>query len=441
MTSPNDPQDPKQSTLAQLTQTVQDLQAQTELGALTDEVKRLDSLCAHLTETLQRQVAARQYAFLAPLQAQVQQATTRWGALEPELLSVLQPVAPKLKQAAQSLGEQLNQAAIRIHSDADFQRLSTLLDANAKTLSSYLEETEQAFRARYETFEQALQELDAYLTDVSWALEQVQEAELTLESGESVFIACKAEWVDGRNNPEGVLYLTNQRLFFEQKETKGKFLGLFGGKQVQDALWSVTLAQITGMDSQRKGIIGGKAMLTLSLSNASHAELELEIKGGFGNERLADLIQRVRAGEYNAPVTLPELASLPSLKVQPVPTLSQASDAVASSFMQKAVGAAGMAASVTTEEPAKPVSSMGEAFMKKAVSAAGAADEEKPASVADSFMKKALSAAEDEDKPASVASSFMKKALSAAEDEDKPASVASSFMKKALDKADESDKD
>ena len=421
MTSSNDPQDPKQSVLDQLTQRVQDLQAQVQLSALNDELNRLGNLGARLHERLQQQVAAHRYAFLAPLTAQVEQATSRWTALEPELQTALQKLMPSLKQAAQTLSEQVKQAGFRIHSEADFQRLNGLADANAKTLVSYLEATEQAFRARYASLEQVLQDLEAYLNDVAWTLEQVQEAELTLENGESVFIACKAEWVDGRDNPDGVLYLSNQRLFFEQKEKKGKFLGLFGGKQVQDALWSVSLGQISATETQRKGIIGGKAMLTLSLNNASYSELELEIKGGFGNQRLADLIERVRAGEYSAPLIVPELASLPSLKLQPVPVLSQANDAVASSFMQKAVDAAGTATTGTDETEAKPVDS-----------------------VASSFMKKALSAADpDEAKPSdSVASNFMKKALSAAkEDEDKPDSVASSFMKKALDNADKSDAD
>jgi len=120
-----------------------------------------------------------------------------------------------------------------------------------------------------------------------------------------VFIATKAEWAStgkGSDDPDGNLYVTNKRLIFEQNEKKGKFLGLFGGKQVQAALWDIALTDITGISTENKGFFGGKSMLMISTSHPEYAELPLEIKGGFGNERFAGLLERAKRGEFSIPV-------------------------------------------------------------------------------------------------------------------------------------------
>ena len=63
---------------------------------------------------------------------------------------------------------------------------------------------------------------------INWYLDQRDEASFPFLAGEALFLAAKAEWVatgKGKDDPDGILYLTDQRLVFEQKETTGKKAG------------------------------------------------------------------------------------------------------------------------------------------------------------------------------------------------------------------------
>ena len=68
----------------------------------------------------------------------------------------------------------------------------------------------------------------AGVEQLEWTLTQGDEAKFQLRAGEGVVIGAKATWLrSNEDHPEGVLYLTNQRVLFEQKQnvaTKRFFL-------------------------------------------------------------------------------------------------------------------------------------------------------------------------------------------------------------------------
>src|SRR5690606_10389450 len=100
-------------------------------------------------------------------------------------------------------------------------------------------------------------------------------------SGESVFIAAEAEWDDNRDKPDGYLFVTNQRVLFEQNEKTGKKFGMFGGSQTQQLLWETPLNAIEQITPEDKGLFGGKDLIHLKLgSGAPYAQIKLEVKGG-----------------------------------------------------------------------------------------------------------------------------------------------------------------
>ena len=57
---------------------------------------------------------------------------------------------------------------------------------------------------------------------------------------------------------DGVLYLTDRRVLFEQKERTGAFLGLFGGRNQQALTWAVALTDIEDVRAEDRGIFGVK---------------------------------------------------------------------------------------------------------------------------------------------------------------------------------------
>jgi gas vesicle protein len=156
-------------------------------------------------------------------------------------------------------------------------------------------------RDRFERLQDNAEQATNELRKFNKYLERKEAASFDFLAGESVFIADEAEWVatnNAKSDPDGVLYLTDQRLIFEQKETTGKTLGLFGGKKVQALQWALPLNQIGEATPENKGLFGGKDLVHLKLmSGAPYPQITVEVKGGVQAKFWAAQIMRMIRGE------------------------------------------------------------------------------------------------------------------------------------------------
>jgi prefoldin subunit 5 len=163
-------------------------------------------------------------------------------------------------------------------------------------------------RDRFERLQTNTQQATSELQKFNTYLDRKEQASFDFLAGESVFIADEAEWIatnKASSNPDGVLYLTDQRLIFEQKETTGKTLGLFGGKKVQALQWALPLNQVGEAAPENKGLFGGKDLVHLKLmSGAPYAEITVEIKGGVQAKFWAAQIMRMIRGEVQSERTV-----------------------------------------------------------------------------------------------------------------------------------------
>jgi hypothetical protein len=129
----------------------------------------------------------------------------------------------------------------------------------------------------------------------------VNSATFKLDAGESLIIAAPAEWESSENHQEidGILYLTDRRVLFEQKERTGAFLGLFGGQDQQALKWAVRLEDIQDVQAEDRGVLGVNDMLYLHLRpGADLAKLTVETKRSADNQEWAAFIRRAQSGGY-----------------------------------------------------------------------------------------------------------------------------------------------
>jgi hypothetical protein len=168
-------------------------------------------------------------------------------------------------------------------------------------LKGEIEDIENLLEEKCEAFETRHHEMESYLYDLSEAITDRDEASFAFLAGENVYFASAAEWVvtgKGGQDPDGVLFLTDQRLIFEQKEKVGKTLGLFGGKKVQELEWAVDLGQIESVRVENKGLLGGKDMVNITLKpGAEHSSFTLEVKRGADNKAWKEMLERAISGE------------------------------------------------------------------------------------------------------------------------------------------------
>ncbi|MCU0481591.1 MAG: hypothetical protein MUE54_10325 [Anaerolineae bacterium] len=153
----------------------------------------------------------------------------------------------------------------------------------------------------YASFKSDVDDTYSQITEIRWMCDERDEASFPFLAGENLFLVARAEWRasgKGKDDPDGILYLTDQRLIFEQKETTGKKLGIFGGKQTQELEWEVPLHQIEALDHENKGFFGGKDIVHFTLgSGARYPKISVEVKGGATNKFWIAQVQRMIKGE------------------------------------------------------------------------------------------------------------------------------------------------
>ena len=127
--------------------------------------------------------------------------------------------------------------------------------------------------------------------------------------------ACKAEWEIDKDKKEGILYLTDRRMLYEQEQevAAAKVLFITTKKElVQKLLWEVPIGAVDNAQAEDKGGfigIGKKQTLTLNFASMPHnlpLTITLNLKDGASNEDWDVLIDRVKNGQIEEDRINPE---------------------------------------------------------------------------------------------------------------------------------------
>lgn len=168
--------------------------------------------------------------------------------------------------------------------DTSVQRLNaTLADVSATTavLGDVQNEIRQAMdtvydaertiEGAYSDIESKASQLTTRLTRIHWALTQRDEASFAFDSDEDLYMAVTARWdQEGKEDPEGILFLPNQRLIFERKEkvsTKKILFITTSSELIQEPMVVKPLAEVKNVKAQGKGLFGHQDFLEVEFSD------------------------------------------------------------------------------------------------------------------------------------------------------------------------------
>jgi hypothetical protein len=267
-------------------------------------------------------IRSRGYAFASYLEQKAEVLGKQWR-------DVRRNVERAVETEAENLRRDIDQVRILVEQADKITSNPTVLGNRLPGIERELTDAETKLNAAksriketYSALEQDISGATRQLSDINWYLDQRDEASFPFLAGETLFLAAKAEWVQtgkGGQDPDGILYLTSQRLVFEQKETTGKTLGLFGGKKTQELEWDIPLNQIEKVEAENKGFFGGKDMLYFTLgSGAKFDKITVEVKGGVACKFWAAQIGRMMTGGVNDERAIqPDAEMLESLRKAP----------------------------------------------------------------------------------------------------------------------------
>lgn len=238
-----------------------------ERASMSDVRADIADLESNLTHALVLLESAREkgYVYQKDLEDIAYQAMSRWqnirGDVESSLdrqTSLLQDALGPIDARVQHLNGQLESVG------AASAAMGEVRNAIDQSMGAFYE-AERTVESAYREIEAQAYQLTTRLTRIHWALTQRNQASFEFETGEDLYMAVKARWDQaGKDDPEGILFLTNQRLLFERKEkvaTK-KVLFLATEKELIQALsLNYALGDIKGLKAQNKGVFGHQDFL------------------------------------------------------------------------------------------------------------------------------------------------------------------------------------
>lgn len=277
MTDPSNPIDQFASEVEDARRGVADLQTKVRLADLNDEIEDLESHIAALSQRLTA-LRSRGYAFEKGLEDRVSNLVVRWGSLKPTVQARVNQEIQNLSYSIRPLETELSRLMPLNRNPSAGQALLNQMKSEIDTLKSKTDAAQRAINGLYDTFGSEANQVIDHLNTLEWMCTQLEAACFDLLPTEACVMAVKATWYrdskEDKDDPDGYLFLTDQRLLFEQNQevaTKKVLFITTEKKKVQQVLFEVPVTLIQDVKALKKGLF----------QNEDHLELHFQAGAPF----------------------------------------------------------------------------------------------------------------------------------------------------------------
>lgn len=281
------------------------LQEAVRLTSVRTEVEDIGNKTGGLPDRI-RGFRSRGYVFKKDLEANAASLKERWATLSPQIQQQISQQTNELDLEMHPVEAAMQQLAVWRNNPVQAQPYLNSARSGISTLESKVDASQSSIQGMYGSFSSELSTLTAGLDRIDWMLNQVAQASFHLMETEGAIMAVEAEWAqngkENKDDPKGILYLTDQRLVFEQKQeiaTK-KVLFIATEKQkVQKLLWEVPVPLIDTVKPSRQGLFGHEDHLEIGFaSGAPFYQANLHINGQDCNDWQA-LLGRAKSHDFD----------------------------------------------------------------------------------------------------------------------------------------------
>jgi hypothetical protein len=293
---------PIYSEVSSLASSLQELQNRSDFSAIVSQVNDLDASLNRAVDLLE---GARQegYVYQGDLEQIAYNAISQWQSARPQVVASLQQQAAGMQGQLYSINSMLQS----LNASLPYPSTAGPLLQNARSavasLLDHISQVENSLRSIYSEIETRVQALNARLTDIHWAMDQLNGAKFKFSPGEALVMAVAARWdKEGKDDPEGVLYLSSQRLVFERKEkvaTKKILFITTASQLVQEVLIDQPLAKLGEVSPDNRGLFGHQDFLLAQFADPGLGLVAFHINGQDSKD-WAGLVEKTRSGRIEA---------------------------------------------------------------------------------------------------------------------------------------------
>ena len=255
---------------------IDNIRDEASLKSVIDSFSEFQSNAANLPLRIQT-LRQRKYAFNNLLEKKAADLSVRCAAVQGDVEGKIAMQANILQSSLRSIEMRYN-ALGALPALSSVQILSNETDQFEDRCSS----TQNSVSALFDSLKS---EVDTFIHDIGkleFALDKADAASFGFLPGEAVVKAVKAVWCksgkEAKEDPEGILFLTDQRLIFEQNEevaTKKVLFITTESQKVQQMLFEVPAVSIEEVKGFKQGMMKNQDMLDLKFAHGNFAPTAL----------------------------------------------------------------------------------------------------------------------------------------------------------------------
>ncbi|MBM3151333.1 MAG: hypothetical protein FJZ96_03870 [Chloroflexi bacterium] len=253
------------------------LQDSARLNPVRDAVEDLQTTVNGMSQRIANLRQAG-YVFEKELESQASNLASQWAALYPSIQQQLTAQSNMLLGSLQNINAQMTQLNTLRNNPALAQTTISALESNIGSVKSQVSAAERSVQGTYDQFNSqvgtALQRLGA----IEAMLQEFSRATFQLLPTEGAVMAVKAVLAlsgkEQKGDPEGALFLTDQRLLFEQREevvTKKVLFVATEKELVQKLLWESPVALVESIKTSKQGVMKNEDHLDLTFASGAPA--------------------------------------------------------------------------------------------------------------------------------------------------------------------------
>jgi hypothetical protein len=271
------------------------------LASVRDDTSDLDAKVANLPGRIQK-IRNRGYAFNKVLESQAVEFQKQWSQKRFLVINETTAQSNTLQTYLRPLESKVAGLSLGSSSAMTIKMIQNELDAYETRVSA----AESTLKELYDGLRQEFNKVAQELNLIEAAFDASESASFGFLPGEAILMTTKATWTrdskEDKDDPEGILFLTDQRLLFEQREEIAKKKVLFvttEREKVQTLLFEIPVAAIESLKATKQGFFKNEDWIELQLPSGFFArDAKLHLNGQDCNQ-WQRLINTVKSGDIN----------------------------------------------------------------------------------------------------------------------------------------------
>ena len=295
--------DEVKSALSSMDFTVDNLRKNASLSALTDEVGQLTQDLAN-QETRLKELRDQGYVFDDELEETITKNTLAWRRMRASVEGEIRRKAADLKDDMDSIDSSMTRLRAMASRPGSAEASIKRVKEHIETFTDQVSTASDAIRSKYSNLKNDVGDINARLYVLEWMMEQLHQASFQLLETEAPVSAARVRWYhDGKEDkkdPEGILFLTDQRLILElhEKIVKKKVLFVTTASETTRRLqFETPVAYIEKAEPFQEGMLKGKSHLRLTFTAQGPFDTtQFRFLSG-SNKDFSEAISRIQSGE------------------------------------------------------------------------------------------------------------------------------------------------